>query len=511
MAVMNRRALGAFIAWLAWAASAAPGQPDAHSLTHRQWFEARTAYFHIYSCGSTQEVARLAARLEQFRDAYSLLAGSQAVASPPITVMAFPDRASMQPFLPIYQGKPANLTAFFTRGSDQNLIVLPLSGSDTGSLKIIFHEYTHLLLRHNQPFWPMWLTEGMAEIYATFEVSGGYHARIGNPIDHHLRLLEQKPLMPLGELFAVTRESPEYNEREHQGIFYSESWLLTHYLMLGGNPAHKANFRQLTPLLRQGQSPEQAFTNALRTTLPAMEAELRRYLARGKFEPLELTVSASLETPRAFATRGLTPTEVWYRLGDELLHIGRFDTAESYFLQARKLAPGSPLPYEGLGLLAATRGQSNDAVSWLHQAMQLGPLNFHAHYIYAREKYLLTANGPSMHPLGKEPAAEIRGELQKSLALMPDFGPAHHLLGFFEMVQGEDLTAAEKQIERAIQLEPENQSYLLSLAQVQLARREPDAARHTLEPLRLPYVEPQIRAHAEEMIKALGQSNGRGT
>jgi len=34
------------------------------------------------------------------------------------------------------------------------------------------------------------------------------------------------------------------------------------------------------------------------------------------------------------------------------------------------------------------------------------------------------------------------------------------------MVQGEDLPAAEKQIQRAIQLEPDNQSYLLSLAQV---------------------------------------------
>ena len=167
---MIRHALGAFTALLALAASAAPGQPGAHSLTHRHWFEARTAYFHIYSCGPTQEVARLAVRLEQFRDAYSLLAGAQAVASPPIVVMAFPDPASMQPFLPLYQGKPANLTAFFNRGSDQNLIVLPLSGSDAGSLKIIFHEYTHLLLRHNQPYWPMWLTEGMAEIYATFEV-----------------------------------------------------------------------------------------------------------------------------------------------------------------------------------------------------------------------------------------------------------------------------------------------------------------------------------------------------
>ena len=230
------------------------------------------AYFHIYSCGPTQEVARVAMRLEQFREAYALLAGAQAVASPPIVVMAFPDRATMQPFLPLYEGKPANLTAFFSRGSDQNLIVLPLAGTDADSLKVIFHEYTHLLLRHNQPYWPMWLTEGMAEIYATFEVVGGSHARIGNPIDHHLRLLEHTPLLPLKELFAVTRDSPEYNERQHQGLFYSESWLLTHYLMLGGNPAHQANFRQLTPLLRQGQSPEQAFTNALHTTLPAMES-----------------------------------------------------------------------------------------------------------------------------------------------------------------------------------------------------------------------------------------------
>ena len=110
-----------------------------------------------------------------------------------------------------------------------------------------------------------------------------------------------------------------------------------------------------------------------------------------------------------------------------------------------------------------------------------------------------------MHPLDKEAAVEIRGELQKSLALMPDFGPAHHLLGFFEMVQGEDLPAAEKQIEQAIKLEPENQSYLLTLAQVQLTRSDPTSARRTLEPLLLPYVEPQIRAHAEEMIKALGQ------
>ena len=62
-------------------------------------------------------------------------------------------------------------------------LCFPSPAPNADALKIIFHEYTHLLLRHNQPYWPLWLAEGMAEIYSTFEVSGGYHARIGKPID----------------------------------------------------------------------------------------------------------------------------------------------------------------------------------------------------------------------------------------------------------------------------------------------------------------------------------------
>jgi Flp pilus assembly protein TadD len=367
-----------------------------------------------------------------------------------------------------------------------------------------------LLLRHNQAYWPLWLAEGMAEMYATFEVRGGHRASIGNPIDHHVRLLEQKGLMPLQQLFAVTRGSPEYNEREQQGIFYAESWLLTHYLMLGDNPANKANFRQLTPLLRQGQAPEQAFTNALHTSLPAMEAQLRHYLARGKFEAAELSVSLDLDGPRAFVTRDLTPSEVCYRLGDELLHIGRLEAAESYFARAKTLAPGSPLPYEGLGQLAAWRGQPDEAVRLLRQARQHGPLNFLAHYTCAREQFLLATGGAKARGLDAATASEIGAELQNSLAIMPDFGPAHYLLGLFKMVHGGDLTAAQRQIASAIQLEPENQSYVLSLAQLHLARRDPAAARRTLEPLRLHYVQSEVRAQAEEMLKAIGQKDGHG-
>ncbi len=193
-------------------------------LVQRQWFETRTLHFNIYSCGAPQEANKVAGQLEEFCDAYSLLAGSQAVASPPIVVMAFPDHESLKPFLPLYHGQPENLAGFFQHGNDENLIVLslPEPGAASMDMTVVFHEYTHLLFRRNDRIWPLWLKEGMAELYSTFATTG-YSALIAQPIDHHLQLLAHEPLMPLTELFAVTHDSPQYNERERQGIFYAES------------------------------------------------------------------------------------------------------------------------------------------------------------------------------------------------------------------------------------------------------------------------------------------------
>src|SRR5258706_4681256 len=184
----NRGFVCLLILSLGLAAGRSCAEDDLSPLLQRRWLEARTAHFNAYSCGETQQVAKLVARLEQFRQAYSLLAGAQAVASPPIIVLAFPDIDSMRPFRPVRDGKPANLTAFFHRGSDENLIVLPLV--ESLSLQAVFHEYAHLLLRHNDPFWPLWLKEGMAEIYGTLQVLGGHTIRLGKALPEHLQLLE---------------------------------------------------------------------------------------------------------------------------------------------------------------------------------------------------------------------------------------------------------------------------------------------------------------------------------
>lgn len=494
-----------FVALLLAGMGTSRGQTNSSPLAHRPWFETRTAHFNLYSCGRVQEVNALAARLEQFCKVYAMLAGQPAVASPPTVVMAFPDHESMEPFLPLYQGQPGNLSGFFTRGSDENLIVLALPGREASSagMDVIFHEYAHLLFRRNDQVWPLWLKEGMAEIYSTFETVGRT-AQIARPIDHHLRLLSRQPLRPLHELFAVTPDSPEYNERDRQGMFYAESWLLTDYLMAGDNPVYRARFGRYTELLRAGQGSEEAFTNALGTSLPAMERQLQQYLARGRFSPIELALTAAASTPVTVTTTAVTPVETEFRLGDELMRIGRLDAAESYFSRAKRLAPASPLPYEGMGLLAAQREEHAEALTDLTRALQLNSSSFLAHYVFAQEKYQLTSDGEGRYlPLKGEAAVEIRGELDKAIALMPDFGPAHELLGFFDMVQGRPPGAAEQQLQLAIQLEPENPAYLLSLAQAQLRDGNPGAARQTLAPLLSPGTDPKLRAPAEEMVREI--------
>lgn len=441
-------------------------QTDAVPLVQRPWFETKTAHFNIYSCGNGLAVNRLAGRLEQFCEAYSMLAGKAAVASPPTVVMAFPDQMDMRPFLPLYNGQPGNIAGFFTRGSDENLIVLALPGAEAGTdgMNVIFHEYAHLLFRRNDRIWPLWLKEGMAEIYSTFQTEGTT-ALIARPIDHHLQLLEREPFMPLHDLFAVTHDSPQYNERTMQGIFYAESWLLTHYLMTADTP-YRARFGRYTELLQAGENPEAAFTNALGVSLPEMEGLLHQYLAAGQFAPMALPLKSALSGAVYVTRSAVTPVAVYFRLGDELMRIGREDTAQEYFDRAKRLAPKSPLPYEGLGLLAADRNQTSDSLADLTTALQLNSTSFLAHYMYAREKYQLTSDGQNRyHTLSGDQAAEIQTELERSIGLMPDFGPAHELLGFFDMVQGDDYSARE-QLEEAIQLEPENEGYQKTLGEL---------------------------------------------
>jgi tetratricopeptide (TPR) repeat protein len=439
----------------------------------RSWVEVRTAHFHIFSCGATQEVLRLATRLEQFHLAYALLAGAQSLASPPIVVMVFPDRETMQPFLAAAeQGQLQNVQGFFAPGRFQNMIVMALAGGGMKSTEVIFHEYAHQLFRHNATIWPLWLVEGMAEIYATFDVSGASSVCIGRPMEHYLAYLRHNRMMPLAELFAVNRESPEYNERERQGLFYAQSWLLTHYLMLG-NPRPKSRLGQFTTLLRAGQPPVKAFTNTFQVSLGGMEKELQAYLVAGRFQPLYLSANGVMGGQQLSAIRRLGRAEVCFRLGLELVQVRRFSEAGDWFNKAKSLDPASPLAFEGLGFLAYERHERETALEHFRVAFARKSSNYLAHYFYAlalrNSRYI--AQSRSSAPPDDGQLQEIRSHLQTSIKLMPSFAPAHFLLGESYLLEKDNLVLAERFAHHAAELEPYNQVNLSLLDYIQAARK----------------------------------------
>src|SRR5205807_288911 len=120
----------------------------------------------------------------------------------------------------------------FQPGEDVNYIAVTATLS---SPSIVLHEYVHFLLRENVGGLPLWISEGFAECYSTFELGSKQNEfSIGRAPERHITTLnETATLTPLKRLLPIQQNSPEYNEESKQGLFYAESWAFVHYLILG--------------------------------------------------------------------------------------------------------------------------------------------------------------------------------------------------------------------------------------------------------------------------------------
>src|SRR5437870_9627193 len=171
-----------------------------------KWINLTTKNFNIISNADEGGTRKLALKLEQFHYVFSKIFKLPAVRPIPTTVMVFKSDDSFKPYKPLYNGKPANLAGYFQPGQDENLIALDISANDQRPMSVIYHEYTHLLTSVTPREWPLWLKEGLAELYSSFDVKDN-KVTLGAPIDHHVFLLRENKFIPLQTLFNVHHES----------------------------------------------------------------------------------------------------------------------------------------------------------------------------------------------------------------------------------------------------------------------------------------------------------------
>jgi tetratricopeptide (TPR) repeat protein len=244
-----------------------------------EWLLVKTDHFAVLSNTDPERSKLIAYKLEQFRYVISqFMPELVAATAVPTRVRVFRDASSYLSNLPGNAGISNAIAGFFQPGSDLITINDLFNISDNVS----FHEYTHLLTRIDSDSYPLWFVEGIAQFYETFEISGRA-ARIGEISPGRLHSLRISPFIPLRKLFEFTNYR-DISKESSIDMFYSESWALTHFLMMEGKGQRRPQLVEFLNQIRSGRPLEAAFKEAFKTDFDTLSKELSNYLEKGKFE-----------------------------------------------------------------------------------------------------------------------------------------------------------------------------------------------------------------------------------
>jgi tetratricopeptide (TPR) repeat protein len=480
-----------FLCSLIVAAAAATTNSEAAD----KWLSIRSKNFVLVGNASESSIRHVGRTLEEFRAGVALIFPSIAQqTSPPITVLVFKDDASFRPFKPLYQGKPANVAGYFQTGQDADFIALT---ADTETPRVIYHEFVHALTKDTATPLPPWASEGIAEVYSTFEIeSNGKEMLLGRAIAEHLQTLQTKSL-PLNSLFAVDRASPDYNEQTKQGIFYAESWAVMHYLMLANDRQRHPQLVKFITLLGNGKTIDENFREAFQTDPARLEKELQDYIRRFAFPAVRFKLQSKIDFDHEVEVSPLTEAQGQYYLGDLLAHTGRNDAAETQLQKAISLDPNYGPSYAALGILRVRQGKSDEALQFLTRAVQADSTNYMVHYYYA--SMLQTVGSNSKDSAGSR-LPLMREHLKKAVELAPDYAPAYDMLGYVALVSREELPQTEDILKKALNASPGKRQLRLRLAELMLANNETLAARVTVSSLKNVSDDEVVQRRAEGLL-----------
>ena len=452
-----------------------------------QWVRVDSPNFTVFGEVGDKRTREYAAEFERFREALGrVVPGAALRAAVPAVVFIFKDQRSFAPYRPLFNGKPIEMSGYFSGGSSLNAIMLPASDKEA-ALKTIFHEYSHLVIANVARGLPPWLGEGLAEYYSTFEVRpDGRRATLGRPIESHIIRLNTERLLTLEELLSVSHDSPLYNEGARRSMFYAQSWALVH-MLLNGEPRRDKAFNEYVRLVSGGRSAVDAWKQAFAD--PKIPEDLRRYVRQFAMTGYAFTFEKDI-APATFTVTVPPPGDVQAALGDLLRHVqGRPPAAHVNAIQ-------DPTPYVRAvkGLVHLDDGNRDAALPLLADAAR-STTDWLVLYRAATGLERIT-NDAGRTEAGQQAAAAALEALNTVTRARPELP---HALALKALVlgPGDDGLAALK---RARELAPGHEHYAIWQAQFHLDRREHAEARRILAPLMSPLFPRDIRDYARSIM-----------
>jgi len=232
-----------------------------------KWVHVTSSNFEVFTPHSERKAREAVLQFEQVREFFESTFGVRMNPTVPVRIVVFGSEKQFAPF----KTKP-NSPAFYQPGIDRDYIVM--GGYRDEDDRVAIHEFVHLLVNHAGLRLPLWLNEGTAELFSTLKPVGN-KVQIGALIPGHFYAAAQEKWIPLERLLRVQHADPEYRGKE-AGMFYAESWALTHMLQL--KKEYLANYGKFSQALSAGTESAAAMEQAFGKPLAVIEGDLRTYL-----------------------------------------------------------------------------------------------------------------------------------------------------------------------------------------------------------------------------------------
>ncbi|HWY08702.1 MAG TPA: hypothetical protein VNY24_17700 [Candidatus Acidoferrales bacterium] len=445
---------------------------------HREnWTEIRSAHFTVISNAGEHEGRRIALQFEEVRALFEQLYPKLKVDSgKPTVVFALKNEDSLKLLTPSYgqNSKAMHIAGYYQLAYDKNFAVIRTDVGGTGplSFRSLYHEYTHAFFRYNYRGLPLWLDEGLAELYGNTSIEGK-QARVGLPSASQLRYLQANQLLPLDQLVTIDRSSPLYNTQEHAGVFYAESWALVHYLVFSKELQQQNLVNKFLAALDKTDDPIEAAKQTF-GDLSKFSTKLAGYIRQNSYmyQPAQLPAKLYEDD---FTARPLSPASGALALADYLLRSNHLPEGLERLHEVGGLDAATPGYHSELGYYHLLKADFSNAEKELQAAIAANPKDVSAHiymaYVYFRRDGYTKDSTPKM-----------RAELETVIGLAPEFAPAYAFLSAaYTKEPNKDATRALNSAMRATNLEPGNLAYFVDVGKALLAARRIPEARQVAE------------------------------
>jgi len=421
-----------------------------------RWVRVRSAHFELFTEGGEAGGRDLVQYFEQvhsfFRQAFDLDSAAQGARLVRIVCFRSPKEFERYESSRIADGA-------FHAGSAHDYIVMKNSAANRNQMAV--HEYTHLVLRHSNQEIPVWLDEGLAEVYSNLEARGSAIV-VGQPIPGRVAALERGRWIDLRTLVSASRASPVYNDKSSAEMFYAESWALVHMLALDN--AYSPRLKSLLYALPHSTSVA-ALENTYAKPIARVEADLRVYMERSQFNAavFAIRLPESEPAPQVKLQAGL---EARLALAELLLdRPGRTAEARAAFEQAVHDYPKRAEAEQGLGELLAHERREREAAAHFARAAALGDTDARMFVEYGRVLSLM------------DRPEDAAAALRKAVTLDPALDDAHFELALL-LVKREAFGEAIDQFRLVKKLPPaEAPRYYYHLAYAHYKLGQVDQAR----------------------------------